>query len=495
MAQQQNINDLLEAIQQLVQGNQALVAALQAAAPAGGAPAPNLPQPPPAAVQFAEAPALANVDALIDYSTKQGVAIFDAGCAPLPTKYNLGQAGLVVFVRELQDRARTQGWSAGAQNITRYINTEGHEVDIISAYGLIDQQTLKTQTDLFVLPHGPESDTRKSQNNAQMWRCLMATLTDDAKAKVIAFRNEFEHMQDNQTFTSAPLLLKTMMRLATLDNKATSETLRNNLRELPAYAAKVKNIDEIHTYFDVNYSQLKARGEEYDDKMPTLWQAYAQSGDATLVKYADDLHTKYFDGELSVDFDHVELMRRMKAKFDYLVSRGTYGSLSPEQEQIIALTAQLEQVSGETLRLSKRMTEQAKARANAGNKQQGTSGSKGKQGKRTIRKNRKDRTNKRAQNEDEKWKKIPPKQGEPNKKKVGETEWTWCGEHMAWTLHSTAECRVRKAREEREKQEREKHEKEAVAREATIEQPTASQINPHYAAVMATLAQMAMQNE
>ena len=119
MAQQQNINDLLEAIQQLVQGNQALVAALQAAAPAGGAPAPNLPQPPPAAVQFAEAPALANVDALIDYSTKQGVAIFDAGCAPLPTKYNLGQAGLVVFVRELQDRARTQGWSAGAQNITR----------------------------------------------------------------------------------------------------------------------------------------------------------------------------------------------------------------------------------------------------------------------------------------------------------------------------------------------------------------------------------------
>ena len=58
------------------------------------------------------------------------------------------------------------------------------------------------------------------------------------------------------------------MCLATLDNKATSETLRNNLRELPAYAAKVKNIDEIHTYFDVNYSQLKARGEEYNDKMP-----------------------------------------------------------------------------------------------------------------------------------------------------------------------------------------------------------------------------------
>ena len=108
MAQQQNINELLAVIQQLIQGNQALMTSLQAAAPAGATPAPLPPQP-PAAVQFAEAPALANVDAILDYSTMQGVAIFDAGCASLPTKYNLGQAGLVVFVRELQDRARTQG--------------------------------------------------------------------------------------------------------------------------------------------------------------------------------------------------------------------------------------------------------------------------------------------------------------------------------------------------------------------------------------------------
>ena len=201
MAQQQNINDLLAAIQQLVQGNQALVTALQAAAPAGGAPAPLPPQP-PAAVQFAEAPALANVDAILDYSTKQGVAIFDAGCASLPTKYNLGQAGLVVFVRELQDRARTQGWSAGAQNITRYRNSDGVEIDIITAYGLIDDRTLKTATDPFVLPGGAEYATRKSQNNAQMWHCLMATLTDDAKAKVIALG-----MSSNMSKTTKPILL------------------------------------------------------------------------------------------------------------------------------------------------------------------------------------------------------------------------------------------------------------------------------------------------
>ena len=72
------------------------------------------------------------------------------------------------------------------------------------------------------------------------------------------------------------------------------------------------------------------------------------------------------------------------------------------------------------------------------------------------------------------------------KEKVGDTEWLWCGEHMAWTLHATKDCRVKKAREEKEKQ----ADKPIVAREATT-----SQGNQDFQAVMATLAQMAMQEE
>ena len=48
----------------------------------------------------------------------------------------------------------------------------------------------------------------------------MMTLSNDAKAKVIVFRNEFEHTENNQTYTFAPFLLKMMMCLATLNNKA-----------------------------------------------------------------------------------------------------------------------------------------------------------------------------------------------------------------------------------------------------------------------------------
>ncbi len=205
-----------------------------------------------------------------------------------------------------------------------------------------------------------------------------------------------------------------MMLLAMRDIKAMSGMLRNNLCEHPAYAAKVKNIDEIHTYFDVNYSQLKARGEKFDDLMLTFRQAHAQSGDLTLVKYADNLNVMYFDGEPPADIDYVDLRRRMKPKFEYTVSRGTYGALFPEQEQIIALTSQWEHMSGETLRLSKKMAEQAKAGKSSGNRQKGIKVKRENNADKGGRlKNKKNKTNKRAQKEDEKWKKVPPKPGQP----------------------------------------------------------------------------------
>ncbi len=82
--------------------------------------------------------------------------------------------------------------------------------------------------------------------------------------------------------------------------------------------------------------------------------------------------------------------------------------------------------------------------------------------------------------------KIPPKLGEPEKKKVGDTEWLWCSEHMAWTLHTMQDCRVKKAREEKEKQ----VDKPIVAHEATTNQG-----NQNFQAVMAMLTQMAMKEE
>ena len=60
----------------------------------------------------------------------------------------------------------------------------------------------------------------------------------------------------------APLMYKLIMRLVTLDENATATALQANLCELNNYSIKENgNIDNIHTYFNLNYAQLKARGQ------------------------------------------------------------------------------------------------------------------------------------------------------------------------------------------------------------------------------------------
>jgi len=115
--------------------------------------------------------------------------------------------------------------SIGSQNITVYKNKDNEDINLISEYGRIDVDTLKTDSDKFVLPTGSAKDSRANQINGQMWRCLKNTLTPAARASINAFRTDYEQTIGRITYTSAPLLLKTMMRLTTLDNRATNETL------------------------------------------------------------------------------------------------------------------------------------------------------------------------------------------------------------------------------------------------------------------------------
>ena len=52
-------------------------------------------------------------------------------------------------------------------------------------------------------------------------------------------------------------MYKVIMRLATMDSVATTQSLRDNLQNLGMFAATVKgDVDKIHAEFDKNYSQL-----------------------------------------------------------------------------------------------------------------------------------------------------------------------------------------------------------------------------------------------
>ncbi len=314
-----------------------------------------------AATGFALTPGIAAGDNLINFSTKNGLVLYKAGIEPLPTAFDLKAEQVVIFEKELANKVSSMGWNKGAQNITTYKNQDGCTIDLISEYGQINHQTLKTACENFVMQTGIRGQQRAAQNNKHMWRCINDSITKQAKAKVLSYRDDYEINNNGVKKIAAPLLYKTIMRLATLDSNATNRQLRANLRKLTSYAISENgNTDKIHTYFDQNFTQLKARRQNVDDVHSILFKAYLAIPDAEFNTYMRCLHDDWMDqvGEMkNIKFE--QLMQCAKAKYNLLVLMGKWGTKTKEQEEIITLKAQLEGMKDATLQISNKLKKAA----------------------------------------------------------------------------------------------------------------------------------------
>eukprot|EP00804_Cyclotella_cryptica_P030718 CCRYP_009136-RA/>CCRYP_009136-RA protein AED:0.27 eAED:0.27 QI:0/-1/0/1/-1/1/1/0/399 len=359
--------------------------------------------PPTATVAFTTSPGVAAVEELIDYTTKHGVNLYEQGTKAFRTPFSMKASQVVIFEKELQDGASMMGWDNGAQNILKFTNKDSRQISLIAEYGQIDAEILKAACQPFIT--GINSDKQAAQNNEQMWRCLYNSLTKEAKATLLTYRQDYELMVNGEPKPVAPLMYKTIMRLATLDGKATVTALRANLRKLTLYAIKENgNIDKIHTYFNHNYAQLKARGQSVDDVHTILFNAYLQGvPDATFHDYIRRLQDNWMDqtGDMR-DATHKDIMKKAKAKFDLLVNSGKWGAKSPDQEKIIALEAEGKELKD--LKLSAELIckleedgDEMRERENENNQD-------------------KNNGNKQFQSQDNKWMTIPPKDNEPKHK-------------------------------------------------------------------------------
>jgi hypothetical protein len=81
-------------------------------------------------------------------------------------------AHVVIFEKELQDRASMMGWDKGAPNILKFTNKYSRQVSLIVTYGQIDADTFKTGFKPFILATGINADKKVAQNDEQMWHCL-----------------------------------------------------------------------------------------------------------------------------------------------------------------------------------------------------------------------------------------------------------------------------------------------------------------------------------
>jgi hypothetical protein len=142
------------------------------------------------------------------------------------------------------------------------------------------------------------------------------------------------------------LMYKIIMRLATINYVTTTQTLCDNLQALGVFAATDScNNNKLHSKFDKNYSQLITRGATADDPIGVLFGAYLVVWcHNSSPMFTADMKTTLMANLPSIT--HKALMTSAKCKLDWLKTKGTWGAKSPDNEEIVAVTAALNALNG-----------------------------------------------------------------------------------------------------------------------------------------------------
>lgn len=354
---------------------------------------------------FALSPSLISPDDFIDYSTKDGKQLFDSATEELPSKFDCQEPNIYTFLNELQDRIRLAGWNEAAGDIISTPTGQSRALkNLIENYGEVAHEDILNHAQTYY-----SQNTRKAQNAYNMYLCIKKSLTDEVIAKIAV---ESEKYVING-IGNGPLLFKVIISLAAIDTRATVTHIRGNLSSLDTYIMSVNSdIERFNLHVKKNQNDLAARGQTTHDLLANLFKAYLNASDQEFTRFILTRQDAYDRGE---DITVQSLMCDAENKFKTLKLQGKWNALSKDQEQIVALTAEVTKLKDNKLKVT------------AGNK---------KGPKKNKKKCYKDKKSGKVH-----WKKVPPKEGESHTKVVKGKTYHWCPKHEAWTRHTPEECK------------------------------------------------------
>ena len=110
------------------------------------------------------------------------------------------------------------------------------------------------------------------------------------------------------------------------------------------------NIENFNQYVKVNVDGLKSRGGCIDGLMIKLFKAYQVAYDGEFVRYIKTNRDQYDDG---YNITEDKLINSALNKYEILRKYNKWNSMSPEQEQIVALASVVDKLKYDNLILAK----------------------------------------------------------------------------------------------------------------------------------------------
>jgi hypothetical protein len=255
------------------------------------------------------------------------------------------------------------------------------------------------------------TQSRVAQDSNMMYIFLRDSLSEGARLRMA---NEHEKYDINGT-PDGPCYLKAILVTYFVETIATNFVLRQKLQALPDALKQHKyNVSTFNSYVNELVNNLAGGGEGTTDLIVNLFTAYESVKDNAFNTYIAHKKEDYEEG--SSDLTPKSLMNLALAKYNLLQTKKTWLKQSMEEEQLVALSAQLKKAKATIDGLAKASTPPAT------NNDRRTGQGKG---------------HKRYP----KWHYENPA-GLETMFKDGVT-WHWCKWHKCWGRHPDAECLAR----------------------------------------------------
>ena len=399
-------------LMQQVQDQAQQIAVLQAQA---NQPQANVPVAPPAAPVFALTPALAN-GGFIDLSTTSGIKLQKSIVAPLTNLYDGKAAGLSMFMKDVKHRASRSGWNDNLLKISNQANPPV-EYNLITSHRLLSMENIRAHALTYV-----GQQTRQAQDGFMMYEFLRESLTKSARARIELEANKYTI----NGFEDGPCFLKVILTKFHVETNATNHHLRKCLMALPAKMMKLKfDIPAFNSYVQETVALLGAGGQTSTDLLVYLFDAYRKVEDKEFGDFIKRQKQDYDDGrqEFTVEL----LMDRALNKYNQLYQDDVWMVKSKEEEDIIALKAEIKELKSKNL---------SKGKSKEDKKKPGSD------------------TNKPRKKGEQKKKDGPKypewrykREGDETTKVVSGKTYHWCTKHNMWTLHEPKDCNLDKQNE------------------------------------------------
>jgi hypothetical protein len=353
---------------------------------------------------FALAPALLDQANPWDYSTREGQNIYKAATAPLPYLFEGRKSSLPAYLLAIRDRADQFGWHDILEiTIGQDANNNNINRSLLTHYGEITLTQVRADADYIGTP------SRNAQMSHQLYQCLQSSNNKEVADRMVT---ESENYIIDGT-ADGPAYLMTLIQTYFVHTEAKPTQLRLKISDAHLLIAeKEYNIDEFNTQINSYVNQLSALGTTTQDLFAHLTKAYKLVPDKHFQTYMSNKIDAHDDGTARLTSN--QLMEIAKAKYDDMVETNTWMLQDEQDKQLVALTAQLEQVELNNKDLKSKLAKRSKNR----------------------------RQSNQSNNEKWKWKEVPPKSGQTTKTFEGKV-YNWCTYHKKWTIHKPADCRLK----------------------------------------------------